>query len=504
MLRVMNDDLRMFLNDRMEANGVDAEMCYRIVARQDTSDVSVPNYFMAIPNPQDAKRAVISQTSLAALDKAGITLRQTRELWNPLGGHRQNIRPGRWVRAMSGCEDGNINDVFVMALDARFGVGDVPVELLSGKDIGTHYNARKHCHCESLGDLANSCMRYDYGDGFFAIYEKLAHLAVIRCPQCKGIRARAVAWDTDGKKYVDRRYGTQQNKQALLSFLTKEGYVDVWPGSVGSEHKTAFSLAFPALPADLTAAPYLDSLIYWCRTCQTLGNRGGACSKAKHDLAVLRGQNGTNHQGWYGLCPDCGSPLDHRRRCPNLRTCPGCDASWCGGSAKCPNACVRCTSCSAYRKKDVLACPNGCIDCPTCGTGNRKTYLNQTHGQCRQCGATVTTSEVVEYRLKLTRDRYDNLTTRCPGCDWRIVMKEYSRLGGLQKCEHVHNGPYGYEGGHCSSCHAYIVLEAPPEKKASTPPPTYGQMFTKTKSPFSDMYYSHREYYLREIERRQR
>ena len=197
MIRIIHDDLRVFLNTRMEANGADAEMCFRITARQDLSSDATPNYFMAIPNPADTKRAAISQTSMAAMIKAGADPYRNRDVWNAQAAYRTVLRPGRWARSMSDIEDGNTLDVFTMALDAQFGVGDIAVDVLEGRAITKAYSAEAHCQCVSIGDLANSCMRYDHNQGTFSIYERAAKLATVKCPSCKGVRARALLWEVD-------------------------------------------------------------------------------------------------------------------------------------------------------------------------------------------------------------------------------------------------------------------------------------------------------------------
>lgn len=457
-LRVIEDQFRGFLNDRMDGDTADAELCYRIVARHDPSDLTTPNFFMAVPNPVDIKRAGISQTTLAALEKAGLSSTSTRDIWHTPGGHRQIIRPGRWARSLTDIEDGNILDVFIMALDARFAVGESRVELLEGKAIKKAYSVNSHCRCESIGDLANSCMRYEQMKSYFSIYEKTAKLAVVKCKTCGGIQARAIAWENGDIKYVDRRYGTQQNKQAILTHLTNLGYIDVWPGSVGSEHRRTFVLPFPHERKDIPYAPYVDSLFYWCRTCKTLSNRGSDCTRNGHDLATLRGQRGVDHPGWWGLCPNCKGQLRSDGSCANQKSCPGCGETWCGGGT-CPNGCVRCTGCNSWRRKEQPGCPHGCLICTHCQTANRKEYLNQAHGRCRSCGEEVADDASVVYRLKMKWNSIGHLQSRCPYCDWRIVQKEFSPMQGLEKCEHIHNGPYVYEGGHCPQCHAHIILE---------------------------------------------
>lgn len=495
MLRVIHDDLRVFLNARLEAEGPDAEACYRILLRTDDGSDSTPNYFMAIPNPADTKRAIISYSTDAAMTKHQINRASPRQVWNTTSPHRTNMRVGRWIRAMTDIEDGLILDALTVSLDGKFGVGDVTVELLEGEAAITKaYLHKSHCTCEGIGDLANSCMRYEANQGSFALYGMLGKLAVVTCKSCGKIQARAMAWDDGNNKYIDRRYGTQQNKQAILNFATANGYTDIWPGSVGAKPKTYYALVFTAKLGELKAAPYLDSLPYWCRTCETISNMADDCYNSKHDYAQLRGTRGTDHQGWWGKCPDCGYDLDQYHKCRRKKTCMGCGAVYCG-TKTCPNECIQCDSCGTWRRKDQPTCPSGCIVCPMCHHGNQQAFLNQSHGLCDGCGhLLIPDSQPVEVQVKW--DKYGKASAVCPHCKWNMVANEYSPMMKLEKCEHVHNGPYNHQGGHCPSCHHHLVMLEPktakPEPKPKPAVPNYegtGMTFTKYNSSIDEYAY---------------
>jgi hypothetical protein len=462
MLRILHSDLANFLHTRMDQGGPDAEACYRIIARQNYGDIqSVPNYFMAVANERDKKRALISQTTVQAMLKAGIDPSYVRNLWQP-GGHRVQIRPGRWVRAMTDIEDGYALDAFTLALDSVFGVPDLDVEFLEGPAITKAYSEYSHCRCTSLGDLANSCMRYSNLKDAFKMYEKTAKLAVVKCPTCQGIRGRAVAWEAGDKRYIDRRYGPGHIKQLIRDTALAMGYEDVWPGEVGAYHTRSFTIPFDAKSSDFDMGPYMDSLYYWCRTCRILTNQGRSCYDSGHDVTVMRGTRGTDHDGWWGKCADCGTTLNHSRMCPRRRTCEGCNASWCATSRTmaCPNECTKCLACGTMRAKGTKDCPKGCVHCSTCNTDNPWSRLNQTHGRCSGCGEEIKTDNLSR-EVRFRGDSYGTFTARCPECNWKIVTEEAGPRSGLIPCEHVHNGPYTETGGHCRQCHAYLVMLAP-------------------------------------------
>lgn len=471
MLRIFHNEFATFLTRRMHDGGPDAEACYRAIAHQIDNSPEETNYFMGVENPRDKKRALVSQTSLAAMIKAGIPANDRNALWTK-GGHRQDIRPGRWLRAMSDIEDGYALDAFTLAIDSQFGQPDLAVEFLEGGDITIAYREASHCRCVSIGDLANSCMRYDNLRNAFNIYEKTAKLAVARCPTCQKVRGRAVAWNAGSVKYIDRRYGTGQVKQLILDTALAAGYIDVWPGEVGRSSDRRFVIPFTASVKEIKAGPYMDSFYYWCRTCNVLTNKGESCYNAAHDVTIMRGTRGTDHQGWWGRCASCGTELDHLGECPRQQTCEGCGVIWCGARnsafgprPSCPNNCIRCAACGSMRKQGVKDCPKGCVRCTGCGTDNQYAFLNQTHGQCRSCGMKIK-DDGTEHTLRLKHDTHEGYyTARCPECNWKIVTEQTDARAGLIPCEHVHNGPYGMEGGHCRQCHAYIVMQPPPEKK---------------------------------------
>lgn len=458
-IRVFSDELRIFLNTRLDKGGPDAEAVYRILCRQHDGATASPNYWMAIPNPKDTTKAIISYSSDSQIQKHGISRDRPRQVWDAEGSHRTQMRAGRWARSLSDVEDGNALDTLVIALDSVFGVGSVNVEFIEGKEAITRaYRQNAHCTCVSIGDLASSCMRYGLGD-IFGIYGKIAKLAVVKCTSCGGIQSRAVAWDDGHTKLIDRRYGTQTLKQAILNEALAQGYADVWSGSVGTPTQVNVKLSLLASPTEFEGAPYLDSIPFWCRTCQTLSTRGDACRSGRHDVVHLKGTHGTDHTGWWGRCATCQAELNERRTCRNTRRCMCCNVTWCGGPDSCPNGCIECHACGGMRLAGVAECLNGCFACDQCTFINRRDYLNQSHGRCGGCNAQIYPSEPLNIQMKYMSN--GGMRGTCPQCSWKFDALERNGHSVLVPCRSVHDGPYDQLGGHCPSCHAHIILQNP-------------------------------------------
>lgn len=452
MIRIFSNDLRAFINTRADGGGIDAEMAYTILCRMPMGEEETPNYFGVVPKKDDPSKVLITYTTRKNIERYGLDGVGHEAIFAE-GKHRLSRRPGAMAQELSSCEDGNILDTFVTALNVWFGASGNPVEVFTGKDIGVLYNHRKSCTCGGIGDLASSCMRYDYDQSKrFMLYEKHASMAGVLCSACGGLRGRAILWHAKEGKFIDRRYGSQSTKETILLWGKSNEYTDVWRG-LDHRYTNPITISVPGLI--LKEAPYLDTVAFWCRTCEILSNI--QCQKKGHDVTHLRGVHGTNHVGWWGRCPTCHAHFrDENRRCPNLNTCPGCKAEWCGPSG-CPNQCITCDSCRAVYRKDGV-CPNACLRCEACGAGNRKEGLLQTHGRCRKCYHVMMTVEVRRVVVK-RRGKTDAYVAHCPQCNWRVSFERFHPVKELVPCSSVHRGDGHAEGGHCISCNTHLVWE---------------------------------------------
>lgn len=335
----------------------------------------------------------ISWTTSSRIDKAlsrlqGYAARDAFDYYRS-GGHRVMSRPGALAQELTGIDDGRALDVFTNALAAELTKEGVKVTVVRGADITHYYNYKQHCKCVATGELASSCMRYDYSDHRFKMYEDAASLALILCDDCKGVRARTLLWGGEtGKKYHDRVYGSAVAVRQIEAWAGIEGYEAIWGGRYAESSK-GVRILLPEPASSYQSAPYLDTLFYWCRECNDLRTR--RCRRRGHSPHVvkLRGTQGTDHEGWWGFCPTCNGVRNQHGECGRELYCQLCNASHCTGPHRnnrwvvtCPAGHVLCYACREARMPND---PCSCTSCNRCGHRYRGRDWAIAHGKCGEC-----------------------------------------------------------------------------------------------------------------------
>lgn len=498
MLVSMSDQLRGFLRDRVVARREDADIAYRFLsAHIDSEDGEAHNYF----DIRDADGAArLSYTTERALEKA--RLKHPALTPFDIGSHRTLARASSVAQRITGVTNGRALDVFSSAVLASL-KGTPEIEVVRGADIGRLYREDAHCRCVPLGELAQSCMRYHYTDDRFALYADNAALAVLRCAGCGGVQGRALLWtDTKGRQFIDRIYASGVRAEQFVAWAASHQYTQLWHGHHGAGRVGVVTVPAPYKPYE--AAPYLDSLYFWCRTCGTLSNR--ECVKDRHDLTVLRGTQGTNHRGWWGRCPKCkNSYTSERRQCGYERECGGCGAKSCTG---CPNECVTCVGCGRVDPRGTTTCGNGCVVCTKCNYVNTKSGLGQGHGVCSSCGLQIQDDSVRRIPVHIEGPAW---VGRCDDCGYRIrvstrLHQAPSPTSGLVACNFVHHGVANPDVGHCPNCHVTIVWDTEnvtplPERRTHTATVDSGLNLTWTSTTSSATMTSYQDVYNAMYER---
>jgi hypothetical protein len=461
----MSDVLRQFLHARLDAEMEDAELAYRFVtARVDPADPEAHNWF-------DLKlidgNARISYTTMTALNKAK---RATMGAYPfAAGGWRTVARPSSVARRVAAVDDdgkwGRALDVFANAALATL-KDDPDVTIVRGKEIVRRYNERTHCRCARLGDLSSSCMRYDGYEDRLEIYADVAQMAVIVCPVCQGTRARALLWtNNEGRQYIDRVYGSPASQEFLYEWAKRGKITRIYPNT---NHRRKPVQVYVSR-TDYRAAPYLDSLMFWCRTCKVLSNY--ECAESMHDKVLLRSTQAQGHTGWWGRCDECHHPFHDRNRvCPNRHACGGCGRTHC--TPDCPNGCWSCGGCGVWMKKGQVTCTNACVLCSQCGYANTQAALLAEHGHCRSCSLRLQEEKVTEVPLRWA-SLHHRWEGRCPTCEYvvRISTGEEPRgTTSLIECRYIHDGYRSNASAHCPGCHNVMrwIVEPRPKDGPST------------------------------------
>lgn len=279
---------------------------------------------------------------------------------------RVRARPGKVMKSITKSEDNKAIEQFVKTFNAFvYAVhgNESAVQVVRGQDIPYWYNEDHYCDCKSTYSLAQSCMRYDHlsKNGTFAIYVDNCEMAVLFCPDCGKLRARAILWDDRaGGRYIDRIYGTEQEQSAIRLWASNRDYTSVY-GSRDMEH-----VRIP-LVRKYPRRPWLDSMGHLCDRCNCAGTDDHyRCEPNKHAIPSVQGEQEWNwdESGYYdaphvshrNACPHCGSDMDGESdECDAASYCRGCGDRWCPNDPA--HTCRQCEECDAWYDEDE-SCPN--------------------------------------------------------------------------------------------------------------------------------------------------
>lgn len=127
---------------------------------------------------------------------------------------------------------------------------------VTGEQIRYYYHSERYDKTKNLGDLANSCMRYARCQRYLDIYvknPKQCALAIVKKESFDRIIGRALIWtDKDGKRYLDRVYGSGATQQLIYDYAKKN---DIGIQTIRHAYINLDEVEFERYP-------YMDSLCY--------------------------------------------------------------------------------------------------------------------------------------------------------------------------------------------------------------------------------------------------
>lgn len=118
-----------------------------------------------------------------------------------------------------------------------------------GEDIRDYYHEDVS---RDLGTLGSSCMRYDWCQRYFRIYEQNENIGMVVKVVDDTVLARAILWDN---MYIDRvYYATEQDRADLEAFAERNGFVDIY--------LTDENITINVQQWDFERYPYMDTMMY--------------------------------------------------------------------------------------------------------------------------------------------------------------------------------------------------------------------------------------------------
>lgn len=166
------------------------------------------------------------------------------------------------------------------------------IRLVAGAEIRTWYSARKYAYRQ--GSLNQSCMAYERCQPYFSIYTQnsaVCQMAILTKPDATGnelLYGRALVWTlTDGRRMLDRVYGTDKTIRHMKKWAADQGMIDREESGALRE-----PLSVQLKSWRFGTYPYLDTLLY-------LNQKTGVLSNHPHGMATatLHGTHGTDFMG---------------------------------------------------------------------------------------------------------------------------------------------------------------------------------------------------------------
>jgi len=182
---------------------------------------------------------------------------------------------------------------------------DFTFEILKGNDIATYYH--QNSYDTNSGSLGASCMKYDKCQKFLNLYidnQDLVSLLIMRSNNSKALIGRALIWNIDGQKVLDRIYTVQDDKYAAYFkkwaeendclYKTHQNWSNTLQFNSEKEKNKEYKFSIKLQKFEYGYYPYLDTFKWFNVKSGHLFN-----FKDSKDCLVLSNANGGMEQNSY-------------------------------------------------------------------------------------------------------------------------------------------------------------------------------------------------------------
>lgn len=187
-------------------------------------------------------------------------------------------------------------EIFVNKFKAAYDSLNAPkdkIRIVSGEDIRYWYLSDRYSK-KQRGILRNSCMRYEEAQDYLNIYVKNPNVCqlLIKVDEEEELESRALLWETNMGKYLDRIYYTDDSDESLLENWFRERYKH---GNIYNDGPTKIEVQLENWTSDPKSElyPYMDSLPYYYATENKLYSYN-VDVKDKKNLYYIQGTDGSH------------------------------------------------------------------------------------------------------------------------------------------------------------------------------------------------------------------
>jgi hypothetical protein len=232
-----------------------------LLKRRHSKEILVddPVNFVSISSQDSSRISYLTTERIGQID--------SNDFWT--SSRRFHAKPGAFIsKIFKGISNQDV-ETFSNLYRAESNKPKFTLKVVSGNDIQYYYHGSKHA--SDNGSLGVSCMRYDRCQKYFGLYtknsDKISMLVMLDSDDM--VMARALLWDFDGHKIMDRIYSI--NDEQLPFYLKKwaedNGYYyrtqQNWFNSLffngNGEKKKRLELKVKLNRCDFEYYPYLDT-----------------------------------------------------------------------------------------------------------------------------------------------------------------------------------------------------------------------------------------------------
>lgn len=213
---------------------------------------------------------------------------------------------------------------FVNDIKAALSDTNLEFRLVKGDDIRKYYLEDNYATFSLSNPLHNSCMKHGRCQSYFDIYTKNPDCEMLllfdKSTSTEKIVARAIVWNKDGQKYVDRRYFMlDMYHTSMIEYVKQQGWMYKEHNTYDDDYNCDFMGPVDGKYIQQTVTltydygkdnniyefPYSDTVKYW---------DGQFLSNSKHELKkkakVLRDTGGDWDLDYEYCCACCDEEMD--------------------------------------------------------------------------------------------------------------------------------------------------------------------------------------------------
>lgn len=203
----ISDSLRDLLEQFKDESQVASLILHKRLPKEDVVDNNVN--FISISDSDKTKISYLTEDRIEKISQSS-----TDDYWTT--SKRFHCKPGAFVTKLFKCISQKEIEKFSNLYKAFSDKKDFTIEIISGQEIAKYYY--QETYSSNSGTLGNSCMKYSRCQRFFKIYTEnpdVISMLIMKSPTGSLI-GRALIWNIDGQKVMDRIYTIQDDEYIVF------------------------------------------------------------------------------------------------------------------------------------------------------------------------------------------------------------------------------------------------------------------------------------------------